>query len=668
MAIVYRLCSALLLSTLGAASFVAVPPGQAAREAARIAAAYREGYTALANGQADRAAIAFERAQAMNAGDDVAAYLAATSHARSGNRAAALTWLRRLERLGSCLVPRPGSFQSLEQDAEYSTIVQSLRAAAAGTHRSTPAFTIAQRDLIPEGIAYDPVERAFYVSSLFRRKIVKVIEDGTGKRVEDFTRPGQDGLLAVLGLRVDPRRRVLWAATAGDPEMEGYTDALAGQSAIHKYDLATGRLLKKYALPGTKRLFNDLAVNLRGDLFVTDSTSGEVLVIRADRDRLEVLVPAGSFLAPNGITLSDDGRTLFVADTTQGVYAVDVATATPTRILESTGPSTVGLDGLYFYRDSLIGVVNMLSGGRVLRFHLAPGHRLITRTEVLDCNNPAYQLPTTGALVNDDLYVLANSQFMSYSAPGKLLPADQLHDVVVLRTPLNGSSMRAPEDVPPAVSNMLRQTEWPRSGHQYGSACVRIAGQKVIYIDPADLDEGQAVRKADLILITHGHDDHFSPRTLDELRTPSTCIVNVAECAARLPRDWPHVSVIAPGQTVSLDGVTIEAVPAYNTASAAHAKARGWVRFVVTVDGVRLYHSGDTSRVPEMDAVRNIDIAFFIVRPTYMMSGQEAASAAEAIKPRVLIPIHWLDAERPEIDYLARHAPAGTRVVLLPPA
>ncbi len=219
---------------------------------------------------------------------------------------------------------------------------------------------------------------------------------------------------------------------------------------------------------------------------------------------------------------------------------------------------------------------------------------------------------------------------------------------------------------PPRVAALLRRVTWLAGRHEYGSACVRIAGSRVIYIDPADPVKIASAPKADLILVTHSHPDHFSPAALDRLRTPSTWIVTVADCARQL-EGRPRVKVVSPGEKLSVAGVTIEAVPAYTTVSPVHARARGWVGFVLTVDGVRVYHSGDTSYIPEMKALRDIDIAFFTVRPPYQMSGSEMVAAAEAIRPRVAIPIHWLEAEKAEVADFVQHPPAGTRVMLVQP-
>jgi len=172
--------------------------------------------------------------------------------------------------------------------------------------------------------------------------------------------------------------------------------------------------------------------------------------------------------------------------------------------------------------------------------------------------------------------------------------------------------------------------------HWLGHASFRIEGEQVIYIDPWKVKDGE---KADLILITHSHHDHCSPEDVAKIRKDGTKIVTVADCESKLSGE---VRVVAPGDRVTVHGIPIEAVPAYNIGKSFHPKANGWVGFVVTVDGTRIYHAGDTDRIPEMDHVE-ADIALLPIGGTYTMTASEAAEASIAIGPKTAIPMHWGD-------------------------
>ena len=165
-----------------------------------------------------------------------------------------------------------------------------------------------------------------------------------------------------------------------------------------------------------------------------------------------------------------------------------------------------------------------------------------------------------------------------------------------------------------------------------------------VYIDPYRVDDGPP---ADLILITHGHYDHFSPRDVERLSHEGTWLVGPAAVAERVSG---RVHSIAPGEALDeelVDGVLVQAVAAYNTSkrdqegNLFHPREAGWVGYQLNVRGERLYHSGDTDVIPEMDAITGVDLALLPVSGVYVMTAHEAAEAARRIQPRVAVPMHW---------------------------
>jgi L-ascorbate metabolism protein UlaG (beta-lactamase superfamily) len=185
----------------------------------------------------------------------------------------------------------------------------------------------------------------------------------------------------------------------------------------------------------------------------------------------------------------------------------------------------------------------------------------------------------------------------------------------------------------------LEALEW--LGH---SAFRLYASGTTVYIDPYRVQSGP---KADVILITHSHYDHFSPQDVQRLSHDATRLVGPASVTQRLSG---RVVSVGPGETVSPElapGLEISAVAAYNTSKrnrsgeAFHPPEAGWVGYVLNVRGRRIYHSGDTDVIPEMDAVAGVDVALLAVSGTYVMTAQEAAEAARRIQPRVAVPMHW---------------------------
>jgi L-ascorbate metabolism protein UlaG (beta-lactamase superfamily) len=177
--------------------------------------------------------------------------------------------------------------------------------------------------------------------------------------------------------------------------------------------------------------------------------------------------------------------------------------------------------------------------------------------------------------------------------------------------------------------------------HWLGHDTFRIDGAETIYFDPYELSEGAP--KADIILISHDHYDHCSPEDVAKIRGDDTVIVTIASAAKKLTGD---VRIVEHGDTVQVHGIDVEAVRAYNVnkfrspGEPFHPKEAGHVGFVITVDGKRLYHAGDTDLIPEMRELEDIDIALLPVSGTYVMTAEEAVEAADVIQPEVAIPMH----------------------------
>ncbi len=171
------------------------------------------------------------------------------------------------------------------------------------------------------------------------------------------------------------------------------------------------------------------------------------------------------------------------------------------------------------------------------------------------------------------------------------------------------------------------------------------ADRATIYIDPYRV--ARAASPADLILVTHGHYDHFSPRDIEALSGKETWLIAPAAVAEKV---GGRVISIAPGEVIEPEfarGLAIRGVAAYNTSkrdadgNVFHAREAGWVGYDLNIRGERLYHAGDTDVIPEMDEVSGVDVALLPVSGTYVMTPEEAAEAARRIQPRVAVPMHW---------------------------
>jgi L-ascorbate metabolism protein UlaG (beta-lactamase superfamily) len=172
--------------------------------------------------------------------------------------------------------------------------------------------------------------------------------------------------------------------------------------------------------------------------------------------------------------------------------------------------------------------------------------------------------------------------------------------------------------------------------HWLGHDSFRIDGEGLrIYVDPWKLAAGSP--PADIILITHDHYDHFSPEDIEQIAVPETELVAPTDVASQLRG---HVHQVQAGDQLSVRGVAIEVLPAYNLAKRFHPRQAGHVGYVLTVEGQRIYHAGDTDAIPEMLGLQP-DIALLPVSGTYVMDADEALEAVRLLQPGLVIPMHY---------------------------
>jgi L-ascorbate metabolism protein UlaG (beta-lactamase superfamily) len=171
--------------------------------------------------------------------------------------------------------------------------------------------------------------------------------------------------------------------------------------------------------------------------------------------------------------------------------------------------------------------------------------------------------------------------------------------------------------------------------HWLGHDSFRIDGDVVIYLDPWKLPIESP--EADLILVSHDHFDHCSPEDVELVRGDDTLL---AANPSSVPNLKLPVRIMHPGEMLEHRGVTIEALPAYNIGKTFHPKGADHLGFILTIDGERVYFSGDTDVIPEMKGL-TCDVALLPVSGTYVMTAEEAAEAVGVIETRVAIPMHY---------------------------
>jgi hypothetical protein len=362
-------------------------------------------------------------------------YNLACMYALAGKKSDALASLSRVAEMGLTLPAQNDSnLDSIKDTPEFKLILKRFEASRTPIVKSSNAFVIHEKGLITEGLAYDPIEETFFVSSVHKRKILSVGKNGDVKQFAS----DQDGLFSVLGMSVDSKRRHLWVTTSAFPQMVNYTKEEDGTSAVFKFDLRSKKLLKKYVLSNAtkKHALGDLIIQSNGDVFTTDSLSPAVYVIRSQKDEIELLLEDSAFGSPQGLAFSENEQHLFMADYGTGLFDIDVKAKKATHLAPLAGATLLGIDGLYYHRGSLIGIQNGVTPQRVILLSLSKDLGRVEKLDVLEANNPVFLEPTLGVLVNDTFYFIANSQWPLIDENGKLASDDKLQDPVVLKIKL----------------------------------------------------------------------------------------------------------------------------------------------------------------------------------------------------------------------------------------
>jgi hypothetical protein len=360
-------------------------------------------------------------------------YNLAVAHALNGKPGEAIALLRKEAAMGLVLpAATDADFTSLKSLAEFDAVLKAFEQNKSPKIRSLHAFTVQEKGLIPESVAYDDNTGTFYLSSVYKRKILSVTKTGETKVFASEA----EGLWSVMGMKVDSARRALWVCTTAHPQMSNFTADDKGKTALIKFDLKTGKLLGRYQPADTTRphWFGDLAINKAGDVFTTDSVTPAVYVLRYDSTTLDTLLEGEPFVSPQGLDFTPDQTQLFVADYSKGVFLVDLKTKKVSDIPSDF--TLLGIDGLYYYKGALICVQNGVNPNRVIKLLLSKELTRFAGFETIEANNPVFDEPTLGVVVKDNFYFIANSQWGAVDDNGKLAPVEKLKEPTVLRIKL----------------------------------------------------------------------------------------------------------------------------------------------------------------------------------------------------------------------------------------
>lgn len=353
----------------------------------------------------------------------------AHDYARLGDLTKGMSLLRECISLREGFTPEgDAAFEHVKDKPEFKSLVEQVHREFPPVHRARLAFTVAQNDLIPEGLAADTKKHFFYMGSLAHKKIIRINQAGA---TSDFVPEGKYNLQSVCGIKVDPANEDVWANTCRDD----------GKGAeLLRFD-SKGPLLERFAqnTPGP-HLFNDLVLRSSGEIYLTDSLAHQALRFDCKTHSFAALPLSRPIYYPNGIALSGDNNLLYVADAF-GVLQFDLQNQRAREVQAGKSTTISGFDGLYWYRGSLIGIQNSLGLPRVVRFQLSTDGLRVTTTTILEYRSEFTELPTTGAIDGTNFYFMANTQLDNWK-DGQIVDPAKLAPVRVAVIPLDPTGRR----------------------------------------------------------------------------------------------------------------------------------------------------------------------------------------------------------------------------------
>ncbi len=310
------------------------------------------------------------------------------------------------------------------------------------------AYTLPKTNELIESLAWDASRKQLLVGSAREGKVFRVAPDGklTALAVADK----ENGMWSVFDLVVDAKRGVLWIASTAVPHYSGYNaETDLGRAGVFKFDLKTGKFLKKFLSPsiaGQAFFLSTLALGKDGEVYAADGVNNAVYQVRDDQFRRLFHAPRlGSI---RGMAVSDDGKALFLGDHERGLIGYDLGTGKPFDIAVPKTLALGGIDGVAWWDGHLIVVQNEMMPARVMRLKLADDRRSIVAVDPMVANQPELSLPTLGALADDTFYFIANSQKGKYDRFGLANDKNKLEGTRIYQVDVKVATAKPPNAIP----------------------------------------------------------------------------------------------------------------------------------------------------------------------------------------------------------------------------
>lgn len=362
-------------------------------------------------------------------------WAAAILAARQHDTSAVLNYLRAYADLGLGRdLTVDSTLANVANSGAFAATRTKLTANAKPMVRSHVKLTFGDSSFWAEGVDVDPVTRHFYVASIRHRTIADIAPDGTSRELWPRDRPD---LGAIFSVRVDTRRRTIWATTSGVRQTAGYAPADSSIAALLEIRPSDGVILRRWNVPPVAggHVLGDLAIGPAGDVFITDSNQPTLYWLRPGADTLESIT-SPLFHSLQGLAPTPNGRTLYLTDYSHGLLRVDLRSRAVTRVADAPNSTSLGCDGIAWYRGGIIAVQNGVEPARIVQIVLNAAGDSVVRLDVIDRNSNIADEPSIGTVFGDDFIYVANGQWTKYDDNGIRIAGSKLSPTILLDVPL----------------------------------------------------------------------------------------------------------------------------------------------------------------------------------------------------------------------------------------
>ena len=326
-------------------------------------------------------------------------------------------------------------FESIHGTKVWDYLVANLQVNAKQFGEGKIAFELPKGDYLFDALAWDAKRKQLLVGSA-RAGTIQLADDA-GKLTDFIAANADNGLWGVDALGLDAAHGKLYVASSASPQYKGFDKDNAGKAGVFEFDLASGKLLHKAVLPqsaGAHRL-SSLVVGKDGQVYAADGVRREIY--KLDGGALTLLTANPRLTGISALALSDDGKTLYLADFAMGIFGFDLTKSAAFEIGYNPAKLVLGgIDGLHWYDGNLVAIEGSMTPPRVLRLKMSADGRSIVGVMPLEVAQPAFVDLGSGAVAGDDLYFVANRQNALYDNNGVLTDAARLEPTHVFRSNL----------------------------------------------------------------------------------------------------------------------------------------------------------------------------------------------------------------------------------------